>query len=91
MKDVIASYEALVKLLERIQFFLQRLHHYTSVALTAEMTELLAKIVAQILSILALSTKKMKERRISWSIQLIYFLVTDYKARNVYEEANGKY
>jgi hypothetical protein len=91
VKDVIASYEALVKLLERIQFFLQRLHHYTSVALTPEMTELLAKIMAQILSILALSTKKMKERRISWSIQLIYFLVTDYKARNVYEEANGKY
>jgi hypothetical protein len=80
-----------MKLLERIQFFLQRLHHYTSVALTPEMTELLAKIMAQILSILALSTKKMKERRISWSIQLIYFLVTDYKARNVYEEANGKY
>jgi hypothetical protein len=91
VKDLIASYEALVKLLERIQFFLQRLHHYTSVALTPEMRELLAKIMAQILSILALSTKKMKERRISWSIQLIYFLVTDYKARNVYEEANGKY
>jgi hypothetical protein len=91
VKDLIASYEALVKLLERIQFFLQRLHHYTSVALTPEMTELLAKIMAQILSILALSTKKMKERRVSWSIQLIYFLVTDYKARNVYEEANGKY
>ena len=91
MKDVIASYEALVKLLERIQFFLQRLHHYTPVALTPEMTELLAKIMAQILSILALSTKKMKERRISWCIQLIYFLVTNHKTRNIYEETNGKY
>ena len=65
MRDVIASYEALVKLFERIQLFLQRLHHYTSVPLTPEMTELLAKIKAQILSILALSTKTMKERRIS--------------------------
>ncbi|KAI0270078.1 hypothetical protein BGY98DRAFT_1190151 [Russula aff. rugulosa BPL654] len=64
VKDVIASYEALVKLLERIQFFLQRLNHYTSVPLTADMTELLAKIMAQILSILALSTKTMKESRI---------------------------
>ncbi|KAI0274204.1 hypothetical protein BGY98DRAFT_1188657 [Russula aff. rugulosa BPL654] len=64
VKDVIASYEALVKLLERIQFFLQRLHHYTSVPLTPEMTELLAKIMAQILSIVALSTKTMKESRI---------------------------
>ena len=68
MKDVIASYEGLVKLLERIQFFLQRLRHYTSVSLTPEMMELLAKIMAQILSILALSTKTMKERRISWFI-----------------------
>ena len=65
MRDVIASYEALVNLFERVQFFLQRLHHYTAVPLTPEMTELLAKIMAQILSILALSTKTMKERRIS--------------------------
>ncbi|KAI0274206.1 hypothetical protein BGY98DRAFT_1099124 [Russula aff. rugulosa BPL654] len=49
---------------ERIRFFLQRLQHYTSVPLTPEMTELLAKIMAQILSILALSTKTMKESRI---------------------------
>ena len=68
MRDVIASYDALVNLFERIQFFLQRLHHHTSVPLTPEMTELLAKIMAQILSILALSTKTMKEGRISWSI-----------------------
>ena len=69
-----ASYESLVNLFEGIQFFLQRLHYYTSVPLTPEMAELLAKIMAQILSILALSTKAMKERRISWSIlQSIYF------------------
>ena len=54
------------------------------------MAELLAKIMAQILSILALSTKAMKERRISWSIQSIYSFVTEYKARKNYEEANEK-
>jgi hypothetical protein len=85
-----ASYEMLVKLFERVQFFIQRLHRYTSVLLTPEMTELLAKIMAQTLSILALSTKTMKERRISWSIQSIYSLVTNHKARKIYEEANGK-
>ena len=90
MRDVIASYEALVKLLERIQFFLQRLHYYTSVPLTPEMTELLAKIMAQILFILALSTKKMKESRISWSIQSIYFSVANCSSRNIYEAANGE-
>ncbi len=65
VRDVIASYEALVNLFEHIQFFLQRLNHYTAVSLTPEMTELLAKIMAQILSILAFSAKTMKETRIS--------------------------
>ncbi len=68
MRDVIASYEALLNLFERIQFFLQRLNHYTAVPLTPELTELLAKIMAQILSILSLSAKAMKETRISLSL-----------------------
>jgi len=72
VRDVIASYEVLVDLLERIQLFLQRLNHYTAVPLTPDMTELLAKIMAQILSILALSTKTMKEGRISQSIGFIH-------------------
>ena len=55
------------------------------------MSELLAKIMAQILSILALSTKTMKERRISWSIQSMYSFMTNYKARKFYEEANGEH
>jgi hypothetical protein len=64
----IASYEALVNQFERIHLFLRRLDHCTS---TPEMTELLAKIMAQILSILALSTKAIKEKRISRSFHLI--------------------
>jgi hypothetical protein len=67
VKDVTASYEMLVSLFERILFFLQRLNHYTAVPLTSEMTLLLGKIMAQVLSVLALSTKAMKERRISES------------------------
>jgi hypothetical protein len=66
----------LVHLFERIQFFLQRLNHYTSVPLTPEMTELLAKIMAQILSILALSTREMKERRISQSFCSIRYTLS---------------
>ncbi|KAF8490817.1 hypothetical protein F5888DRAFT_1637925 [Russula emetica] len=57
----IASYEALVNQFERIHLFLRRLDHCT---FTPEMTELLAKIMAQILSILALSSKAIKEKRI---------------------------
>jgi hypothetical protein len=78
VRDVIASYEVLVKLFERIQLFLQRLNHYTAVTLTPNMTELLAKIMAQILSILALSTKTMKERQINESIRSTYSFLANY-------------
>jgi len=72
VRDVIASYETLINLFERTQFFLQRLNQYISALLTPEMTELLAKILAQVLSILALSTKEMKQRRISLFIPSKY-------------------
>jgi len=64
VKDIAARNETLINLFERIHFFLQRLHSYTGIPLTSEFTELLGKIMAQILSILAFSTKAMKERRI---------------------------
>jgi hypothetical protein len=78
VRDVIASHEVLVKLFERIQLFLQRLNHYTVVTLTPDMTELLAKIMAEILSILALSTKTMKERQISESIRPTYVFLANF-------------
>jgi methyl-accepting chemotaxis protein len=65
VKDVITSYEVLVNLFERIQGSLQRLNLYVAVPLTPEMILLLGKIMAQVLSVLGLSTKAMKERRIS--------------------------
>ena len=65
VKDVIASYESLISLFERTQLFLQRLNQYITAPLAPEMTELLAKILAQVLFVLALSTKEMKEMRIS--------------------------
>jgi hypothetical protein len=90
VKDVIASYEALVNLFERIQFFLQRLNHYTAVPLTPEMTLLLGKIMAQVLSVLALSTKEMKERRISESICLVFSFVADYETEKFMKRIVGR-
>lgn len=73
-RDVITDYETLVNLLERTQILLQRLNDYTTVPLTPAMTELLGKIMAQVLCILALSTKAMKDRRISGCICFEVFL-----------------
>ena len=73
VKDVVASHDTLINLFERIHFFLQRLNSYTRTPLTSGLTELLGMIMAQILSVLALSTKEMTERRISESIYLLCF------------------
>lgn len=72
MRDVVKNYDTLIGLFERIHLFMKRLDCYTNIPLTNAMTELLGKIMAQVLSILALSTKAMKERRISESTYLIY-------------------
>ena len=85
-----ASYEALLGLFERVQFFLQRLNRYAAVPLTPEMSLLLGKIMAQILIVLALSTKEMKERRISMSFRLVFSLVVDYWTEKILKRIVGK-
>jgi hypothetical protein len=45
-----ASHVKLIRLIERIAFFLQRLDIYTEIPLTNELTELQEKIMAQLLS-----------------------------------------
>ena len=71
MRDVAASYDTLVNLFERIHFFLQRLISYAGIPLTEGLTELLGKIMAQLLYLLALLTKMMADSRIS---ELSYLL-----------------
>jgi hypothetical protein len=76
VKDVAASYNALVELFERIQFFLSRLNIYTNISLTATMAELLGKVMGHILSVLALSTKEMKQPLFSEFIRLSVTFLT---------------
>jgi hypothetical protein len=58
IKGVKESYNALVDLLEFIEHFLYRLDVYTKIPLTVAMTELLVKILVELLSTLALATKE---------------------------------
>jgi len=90
VKDVFGSYETLTHLFERIHFFLQRLNRYTAIPLTPEMTLLLGKIMAQVLSVLALSTKEMKARRISGSIHLIFRFMVDYETEKLMKRIAGR-
>jgi len=52
-------------MLERIETYFQRLQTYTEVSLTPEMIDLLGKIMVEVLSILAMATKRLKQGRIS--------------------------
>ena len=63
--DVISSFEALVDLLESIEQFINRLDIYTQIPLTPAMVEIVAKIIVELISILALVTKELKQRRSS--------------------------
>lgn len=89
--DVSASHGVLVDLFEQIQAFLTRLNIYSGIPLTTEMTTMLGKIMAEVLSILALSTKEMQEGRISE----VYFTqdnssVSDHRAEKFVKRLGGK-
>lgn len=49
----------------RIETFFKRLESYTEVSPTAAMTDVIVKIMVEILSILAIATKEVKQSRSS--------------------------
>ena len=62
---VSSSYDALVELFECIANFLRRLRIYTDLPLTTSMTDIIVKIMAELLSVFALATKQIKQGRFS--------------------------
>jgi hypothetical protein len=64
-KDVSASYDTLLDLLQTIERFLSRLNIYTRIPLTPAMSNVVVKVMGEILSTLALATKQVKKGRLS--------------------------
>ena len=64
-KFVSASYDALVDLFECIENFLRRLKIYSDIPSTPAMAEILVKIMAELLAVLALATKQINRGRFS--------------------------
>ncbi|KAH9977573.1 hypothetical protein BJV74DRAFT_149311 [Russula compacta] len=62
-KDVNASHEVLVDLFARIENFFKRLESYTEVPPTDAMTGVIVNIMIEVLSILGIATKEMKQTR----------------------------
>ena len=67
IKDVSASYDALVDLFESIENFLRRLNIYVKIIPTTAMTDIIVKILVELLSTLALATRQVKQGRLSGS------------------------
>jgi hypothetical protein len=64
-KDVRASQDTLVDIFERMENFFRRLEIYIAVPPTPEMVNIIAKIMVEVLSILAITTKELKQGRTS--------------------------
>jgi hypothetical protein len=64
-KDISASYDTLVDLLQTIERFLSRLDIYTRIPLTPAMSNVVVRVMVEILSTLALATKQVKNGRLS--------------------------
>ncbi|KAN0136267.1 hypothetical protein V8E53_005872 [Lactarius tabidus] len=62
-KNTVTSRNKLIELFEKIEGFFKRIRTYTEAPLTPDLIDALAKIMAEVLSILAIATKGMKKRR----------------------------
>jgi hypothetical protein len=65
VKDVRAGQDALVDILERIEAFFRRLEIYTSVSPNEEMLDTITTIMVEVLCILAIATKQIRQGRLS--------------------------
>ncbi|KAH9164382.1 hypothetical protein EDB89DRAFT_2078084 [Lactarius sanguifluus] len=59
-KDVAASKDTLAELFERIGFFFNRLESYTEVTPTVAMTNIITKIMVEVLTIFGIATKELR-------------------------------
>jgi hypothetical protein len=64
-EGVSASYDALLELFECVGSFLKRLEIYTRISLSPLMTEIIVKIMAEMVSILSQAKKQVKQGRFS--------------------------
>ena len=82
---VTSSYDALLDLFECLGNFVQRLEIYTTIPPTPILTDIIVKIMAELLSVLALATKQIKQGRFS-KCGVTYIVSSSMCDREVREE-----
>ena len=66
-KNVRASQDALLDIFERLEAFFQRLELYIEAALDQKMVDTVTKILVEVLNIIGIATKEIKQGRTSTS------------------------
>ena len=76
----------LVELFNRIESFFKRIKTYTEVPPTPQLTDALAKIMAEVLSILAIATKGVNKKR--WSRSIFCYKLLSLKFDQKYSSSS---
>jgi hypothetical protein len=88
VKGVLDDYDTLADLLESVEHFLNRLDIYTKIPPTVGMTEMIIKILVELLSILALATKQVHQGKLSkCALGEILYCLTMQRRSTCQEEA----
>ena len=84
-----ASYDALVDLFASFESFLSRLNIYAEIPPTPVLTNILVKIIVELISTLALATRQVKQGRFS-ELSLVVTTINSMGSREIYGETSRR-
>jgi hypothetical protein len=87
---VTSSYDALMDLFECLGNFFERLDVYTTIPPTPIMTDLIIKIMVELLSVLALATNQIKQGRFSKCAVRYTSLMLNVSQRNLWRSCGER-
>src|ERR1700761_3908157 len=91
MQDVRAGQDALIDLFSRMEFFFVRMEKYIHVRPSAAMTDVIVKIMVEVITILGIVMKEVGEGRTSMSFLVdFYFCKNRRQPRAIPEEISWK-
>jgi hypothetical protein len=92
VNGVLDDFDTLADLLQSVEHFLNRLDIYTKIPPTIGMTEMIIKILVELLSILALATKQLQQGRLSESVlgEILYYLTMQRRSACQEEAPRGE-
>ncbi|KAH9957511.1 hypothetical protein BC827DRAFT_1385527, partial [Russula dissimulans] len=90
IKDVSASHDALLDLFESFESFLGRLDTYTKIPLTTAMTEIVVKILIELLSTISLAIQHVQQGRLSEPYSVHTPLINVMRCRKIRKKLLGE-